>query len=272
MVNKTLNFLSGGKLGDFLHALYAVRGICLKENAKADLYLYDIGWEFGIENTYKELYPILIQQDYINSLNILTDYYLDPVQTPAQNTPIEIKNPEIKNKGYIDLGEYIRSPYLYRKCWSDLYANTFNFNVPEQYRWLDYKQTDPTLSDTVFVHRKYTTRINPDFIYEQILTEYRGKLVFISANPKDYENFPYKDSMPFYKVTTLDEWLTAINSCALFISNLTAPAAMAHALDAPRLIELPDTMDTAHCIGEEQYSDNIHWYLNKQINNLSWLT
>lgn len=269
MGSKTLNFLSGGKLGDFIHALYAVRGVCLKENAKADLYLYDIGWEFGIQNTYKELYPILIQEEYINSFNILTDYYLDPIQTPNQSTPIQINNSEIKSKGYIDLGEYIRSPYLYKNCWSELYANTFNFNVPQPYRWLDYKQVDPTLAHTVFVHRKYTSRINPDFIYAEILAEYKDRLVFISSNDKDYENFLYKDRIPFYKVTTLQEWLTAINSCALFISNLTAPAAIAHALDAPRLIELPDTLDAAHCIGEEKYSSNIYWYLNNRLNNLS---
>jgi ADP-heptose:LPS heptosyltransferase len=93
--------------------------------------------------------------------------------------------------------------------------------------------------------------------------------VFISSSDKDYENFLHKDSMPFYKVKTLEEWLTAINSCALFISNLTGPAAMAHALDAPRLIELPDTLDAAHCIGEEKHSSKIHWYLNNQLNNLS---
>jgi len=27
MGSKTLNFLSGGKLGDFIHAFYAVRGV-----------------------------------------------------------------------------------------------------------------------------------------------------------------------------------------------------------------------------------------------------
>jgi hypothetical protein len=271
MGNKTLNFLSGGKLGDFIHALYAIRGICLDKNAKADLYLYDIGWEFGIENTYNELYPILIQEEYINSFNILTDYHLEPIQNPQQNTPIQINNLKIKDKGYIDLGDYIRSPYLYQKCWSELYADTFNFKIPSVYRWLNFKSIDTTLSETVLVHRKHTTRLNSDFIYDDILNEYEDKLVFISSNIKDYENFPYKDKMPFLHITTLEQWLTAINSCALFISNLTAPAALAHALDVPRMIELPYTVDYKHCTGEEKYSDNVYWYLNQEVNNLSLL-
>jgi hypothetical protein len=31
------NFLMGGKLGDFLHAMFAVKHLCLKNNTKANV-------------------------------------------------------------------------------------------------------------------------------------------------------------------------------------------------------------------------------------------
>ncbi len=53
-----MNFISGGKLGDFLHSLFAVKNLCDQQKCKADVYMVDIGWDFGIENTYRELQPI----------------------------------------------------------------------------------------------------------------------------------------------------------------------------------------------------------------------
>jgi hypothetical protein len=54
----------------------------------------------------------------------------------------------------------------------------------------------------------------------------------------------------------------------MIIANLSAPSAIAHALDKLRIIELPFTADSYHCIGEEKHSDNIFYYLNEQYNNL----
>ena len=86
----------------------------------------------------------------------------------------------------------------------------------------------------------------------------------------DYDKFPYKDRIDFYKVTTLDEWFTAINSAGLVIANLSAPAVMAHAMDKNRIIELSLTPDARHCIGEEQYSKNVHWFQNENLFYPQW--
>lgn len=270
MANSTTNFIMGGKLGDFIQSLYAVKNICKQNNTKANLYLCDIGWEFGINNTYAELYPIVMQQDYINSFNILAEnsYTLDPVQTPHQNSPIEIHDIQIKEQGYIDLGEYIRSPLLYRACWSELYSNLYNFPIEGAYGWIKYDGLDLTLKNRILIQRKAATRTNDLFPYEQIVEEYGEKLLFVSSNENDYNVFPYKSKVEFRKVTTLDEWFTSINSCEMIIANLSAPAAIAHAFDKLRIIELPFTEDAHHCIGEEKYTNNIHWYLNQQLNNL----
>jgi hypothetical protein len=113
---------------------------------------------------------------------------------------------------------------------------------------------------------------NPTFPYEFVLDSYGdNNVLFISSTEKDYDEFPYKDRIKFYKVTTLDEWFTAINSAGLVVANLSAPAVMAHAMDKPRIIELPIEPDAYHCIGEEQYSKNIHWFLNENYFYPQWI-
>lgn len=262
MESNTLNFVMGGKLGDFIQSLIAVKGLCFKHNKKANLYIYDIGWDFGINNVYKELYPIIIYQEYINSFNILQDYYLDPIQTPSKNSPIQIFDKKIIEEEYVDLGSYIRSPYLYKNCWSELFSKTFNFPIPTDNKWISYNKVDNHLTGKILIHRKHTGRTNDKFPYNDIIKLYKGDLIFISSNEKDYDAFPYKSNIPFLKMETLDNWFTSINSCYMVISNLTGPAAIAHAMNKLRIIELPETIDSFHCIGEEKYSDTIRWYIN----------
>ena len=263
------NFIMGGKLGDFLHAMFAVKQICNSKKIKANIYMYDIGWEFGIKNTHSELLPIMLQQDYVNSFSILEECEIAAVQTPENNTPIKVLNEKILSEGFIDLGGYIRSPWLYKACWSELYSKTFDFPISSEYSWISYKKTNPELEGKVLIHRRNNQiRVNHDFPYSQILEEYKDRIIFISGNEKDYEAFEYKSNIPFMKMVTLDDWFTSINSCSMIVSNLSSPAVMAHALDKLRIIELPNLIDSAHCVGEEKYSNNIHWYINEQYNNL----
>jgi hypothetical protein len=263
MVN---NFIMGGKLGDFLHAMFAVKNICIRDNVKANVYMCDVGWEFGIENTYAELKPILEQQNYINSLNILWECEIDPIQNPNQNTPVRVKNKKILEEGYTDLGNYIRSPYLYKACWSEIYSRMFNFPIHNEYKWITYDKINPDLEGKVLIQRKNNVMINPFFPYEQVLDNYgEENILFISSNKNDYDKFPYKERINFYKVTTLDEWFTAINSAELVVANLSAPAVMAHAMDKLRIIELSLTQDACHCIGEEKYSKNVNWFQNEHL-------
>jgi hypothetical protein len=259
------NFLMGGKLGDFLHSMFAVRGLCKKNNIKANIHVYNIGWEFGFEKTVQELTPILLQQDYIQSVSMLTDCHVVQDQTSelGKNYPTEVFDKKLLKEGYIELGDYIRSPLLYRACWSELYADTFDFPLPEknEYKWINYNKINITLQDKILVHRRNNpVRINPEFPYQDILNLYKDNMIFVSTNEEDYKNFEYKDQLPFLKINSLDEWFTAVNSCAVMISNLSSPAVMAHAMDKVRIIELPYTADAYHCIGEEKYSSKAMWY------------
>jgi hypothetical protein len=255
----------GGKLGDFLHSMYAVKHLTKLHNTKAHIHLYDIGWELGIETAHRELSELMLRQDYVESVSILTDYELGT----EFNSPVRVYNKKLLDEGFFDLGDYIRSPWLYKACWTELYSNTFQFPITSEYAWIEHNKIDERLVNKILIHRRYNPiRLNPLFPYEQIINEYGEHLVFVASSDKDYEAFPYKDVIPFVKVSLLDDWFTAVNSCFMFISNLSSPTAMAHALDKLRIIELPNTEDIMHCVGEEKYSSNIRWYLNDTFNNL----
>jgi hypothetical protein len=267
MENKPLNILMSGKLGDFTHSLFAVHKICLTQNLKANLYMIDLGWDFGIKNTYQEYKPIIEAQSYINSFNILEGYNLDPIQTPKQSTPIEIFDKEFK---YIDLMGYIRSPLLYKACWSEIYSNLFNFKIDKKtFKTIEFNEVDPKFENKIILHRRTTSleRLSTKFPYEEILAIYKNDCIFVSTSEKDYNLFPYKDGLEFYKINTLTDWYKTINSGNLFITNLSGPEAIASVLDVPRLIELPNLPDANHFFGEANYSDNMFFYLDEKINN-----
>lgn len=267
---KEVNFLIAGKLGDFTHALFAVKQYCLYNQTVANIYMVDIGWEYGIQNTHSELLPILETQDHIRSLHILTDYYLDPIQTPNKSTPIKVYNQKLIEEGYIDLCAYIRSPLLYKACWSEIFSNLCNFTIDAQnYKSISFKKKDPKFEGKIIIHRRTTSqnRLNHDFPWRDIVESYKDNIIFISTSEKDYEEFPFKDGVEFYKIGDLLDWYTTINSADFLVSNLSAPESMGKALDVPRLIELPYTIDAEHIIGEEKYTQNLYWYLNEKKNN-----
>lgn len=262
------NFIMGGKLGDFLHSMFAVKQMSERDGIKANVYMCDFGWEFGVETTHSELQPIMMKQDYMESFEILRECEIDPIQRPEQSTPIRVKNQKILSEGYVDLGSYIRSPWLYKACWSEIYAKTFGFQIQGDYAWIKWDVINPDLVGKVLIHRRYNpVRMNPEFPYDQIITEYGDRVVFISSSDKDYEEFNRKD-IPFLKVKTLEDWFTSVNSCDLIISNLSGPAVMAHALDKLRIIELLNIIDSRHCVGEEKYSNKVKWFISEDFHNL----
>jgi len=263
---QTNNFLMSGKVGDFVHGLYAVKQLCLKRNVKADIYMYGGGWELGIEKTCEDFKPVLLEQDYINSVNVLDGYTLDEPQTTSYSVPIVVHNQKRLNEGYTDIGSWIRSDQIYKKCFTELYSEHFNFSIPNEYAWLKVEKQQDELKNKILVHRRNNpVRINSTLNYNEII-RYFGKrnMIFISYDESDYHSFEFKDQMYFLKVNSIKEWFTYINSCEVVISNLSAPAAIAHALNKPRVIELPYTVDSYHCMGEENYSETVFWYLNEK--------
>jgi hypothetical protein len=251
MANSTQDFLMRGKLGDFIQSLYSIKVFCELHNVKANLYMYDLpsktGWEFGIDNTYKELYPIIINQSYINSFSILED--------------------DVDTTNFIDLGEFVNSPLLYRGTWTEIFSDLVKSPIIKG-PWIEFNNLDISLSDKIIIHRRAKYELNMEFPYEEFIKQNKDSILFISTSESDYDNFPWKDGVEFHKINTMVDWFTHIGSCKAMISNISAPACIANALDVVRIIELPNMIDSHHWMGEQNYSNNIFWLLNNNINHL----
>lgn len=264
-----INFLVGGKLGDFLLGLYGAKGLSDLTGSPINVYMIDIGWEFGFENTYNALYPILMKQSYISDFQMLSECEFNPVQTPDENSPIKVYNKKLLEDGFV-VDDYLNSPLLYKKCWSEIYSDLFKFPITYPNSWIEYDTVDTTLKNKVIIHRKYSPeRFSSTFPYEQIIKENIDNVIFASTNILDYENFTYNDMLPFLKIDTIEDWYKVINSCQMYVGNLTAPVVIAHSIDKMRIIELPDNGDAYHWAGESMYSSNVYWYLSDQFNNLN---
>lgn len=259
----------GGKLGDFLHSMFAVKQLSTQFDIKANIHMLNFGWERSVEQTHSELSEIFNKQEYVESFDILYDCDIDPIQRPEQNSPVRVKDQQILKEGYTDLGNFLRSPLLYNACWSEIYANTFGFDIKDEYAWVKWDGVLPDFENKVVIHRRYNpVRINNDFPYNTILENYGDDVIFVSSDENDYNQFNFK-KLPFVKIESLEMWFSVINSCGLFISNLTGPAVIGHSLDKNRIIELPNIVDSKHCIGEEKYSNNINWFVSHDWNTMN---
>jgi hypothetical protein len=223
-----MNFLLGGRTGDLIHALYVAKNYPGKHN----LYITDRrdlhsdGFALGLEKTYEELKPILNNQDYVNSFEIYTNQPFDE-----------------------NLSLWRR--YAYSASWTQLLSNTFNVPAVGG-RWINVNKKEGVESK-VIIH----CSINPDRRghWGTLVDKYEGQTLFIGSQ-KEYETFGYK--MDFYEPTDLHDFFVTINSCKFFIGNQSAPLAIAHALDVPRLAVLNEVDKIAYK-GEEKFYKNFYW-------------
>ncbi len=264
--SNTLKFVMAGKLGDFILSLMAVRGLCEEQNKKADISIIDLGWDYGIKNTYKELKPLIEYQPYVNSLNILKSGYSIKDHRYFLDYPPEFD---------YDLGLYITSPLLYHKPWFEIYSDLFKFKVTGKYGWLQGHSIDDVFYNKIVINRKANTMRNSNFPYDAIIKFYgKNNIIFVSSNKHDYQEFPWKDEIEFYQVKDLADWFAILNSAFMFIGNCSAPAAIRSAFNKPRIYELPNTVDAYHWMGEERHCElpqACWWYLNQSLTNLKFL-
>jgi hypothetical protein len=230
--------LSGGKLGDFIHTLCVCKYIYDTIGSKLDLYIANIGdnFEKPLEFTYNDLLPILNEQEWVNSFNIYN-------------------NEEIK----VNLSEFRNSSLLYKENWSVILFEKFLFGntIPKNYKWISIKEKDDSLCDTVLINRapRYELSDNSRNVYINEIEKSKD-CAFICFEDHQYESFPLKDRVRKLKCDSLYDFFVKLNSCKLYMGTLSGPTAFATALDIPRNVELPDTLDRAHYLGYENFSDN----------------
>lgn len=214
-----MNYLSGGRLGDFIHCLSAVKFNYDETGLKGDIYLrnYNDLFTKPIEFTINDLKGILLKQNYISSVNIYNDEPIDINLSKWRDVPVTT------------------TPY----CWSVIAQDSFIDKTkpfPKNYKWIEC-DSDPTYKDSLFINRRHGFDERYSKAYDKYITQYEGNVYFIGFDEEQYHDFPFKDRCKFLKVTSLYEWFYYINSCSLYIGNLTGTFNYACALNKPRVIE-----------------------------------
>lgn len=240
---KELNFIAGGLMGDFIHSLAACKNICLKEKAKANLYIsngyFADPFRYGVEKAYKDTYEMIDYQDYISSYKILEG------EKNGDMINLNLWRKEV-HKTYAEIG-------CYNKNWTTLLSDTFSYKFTD-YKWLSVPPIDSKTNGRILIHRSRQRHNSayPDYI--KSLTE---QPLFITTSISEYELYEFKHLCEVYLVNTITEMAIAIASCKLFIGNQSSPFALASALDINRVCELDNIDAYPFYLGEDNYSKNI---------------
>jgi|GEM_PF-1632420 len=240
---KILNFIVSGLLGDLIHSLYACRNICLKEDAKANLYIAEgfMGepFRYGLNKAFEDTYRLIVEQDYINKYDILPDNLAEPtINLNSWRSRV--------HKTYATTGAY-------DACWTDIMAETFDFKVG-QYQWIDVSKLDNTTSGRVLIHR---SRKRHNSAHSDFITNLTEMPLFITTNHEEYEQYEFRELVEPYVVNDIYDMASAIKSSRLFVGNQSSPFALASALDANRLVELCPIDAAIFYRGESKYSRKI---------------
>ena len=240
---KPIVYINGGLLGDFIQSLSV---ICEKfyetGGRKGILYISNIGDRFrnGLENTYNDIYNVIIRQKYIQEFKIYNNESYD-----------------------INLCFWRKSNLVHKTNWYNIYNKIYNVHWGK-HKWLhsDYnnKWKDKVIINTI----NYRCPYNIDF---NILKDlYSNNLVFISSNKDEHIFFEKKTKIhvEYYQVNDFLELVTIINSCHFFVGSLSSPLTIAHALHKERICGLTKIsadidIDNIHNLELDHFLPNIRY-------------
>lgn len=217
------SILFGGRMGDFVHGLILPKYLYDTTGEKFDIYIMNKGDDFmyGIENSYKELYPILKKQSYVNDFKIYNNETVD-----------------------MDITNFRDFKNLFTTSWNEFYIHNYvdsTVDIPFNYSWLDVKKDD-TFKDLLLINRNYKPFSAPgvEDHYINYIKAFEGKVYFVCSYIEQYTSSPFKDVIPMLYLPYLEDMIIAIASCKHFLGNLTATSAMATALNTRRTVEMDD--------------------------------
>jgi len=239
---KPLIYISGGLLGDFIHQLSIINEQFLNTGRKGVLYIAnDIGGEnfkYGLTKTHEDTYKLVTKQNYIKMYKIFN------------NEPYDI-NLSIWRNGNIST------------TWNKIFLNTYNIPWGIN-KWINVPYND-IWKDTILINTtSYRPAYNIDFV--KICKDYGKSVKFINLNDAETELFKSMvgaDNANFYSPADLYELCIAINSCKLFIGNLSSPLAFAYAMHKKSVVGLSSGDQIRH-LGLEQTMPNL--IINQDIN------
>jgi hypothetical protein len=239
-------YVSGGLLGDFIHQLSIIHEIYKKTRKKGKLYIsskYGDMFKYDIEKTYNDLYPIVIEQEYIHSF--------------------EIDNQSILFD--INLSSW-RKNNINRE-WIEIYKNEYLVEWGST-PWIKLKENS-TFKDCILIGHSICTasnRTNPWLKYSNLLKH--ENTYFITGNIDEYNYFLslVKQPVKLLYAENLYEMIQIIHGCKVFIGNLSSPLASAMAGHIPTIGILPNSIDNIRVV---KNFPNFKFYLNDEYNTIN---
>lgn len=225
-----LSYAAGGKLGDFVHYLSIMNENFLKTGRKAAIYLIDTPeakFLLGLERTLQDTKSFVNKQKYVESFQI------------HKGEPIDV-----------NLYNWRSSNLLYKTNWHFIFKDFYQVDWGVN-KWLTFSETLPELLGKVLISQT-SVRINNNINYNSLLTGYDlNEVYFLTQNNEEYQKFLQSSNLHIkcYLVETLEKMIIAINSCELFIGNLSSPLAIAYALHKRNYTILCNGPDDIHISG-----------------------
>ena len=236
-MDKELNMISGGRLGDFVHQLY-IPAIIYKENGiKTNLYMAEVGdiFSFGLHNTFNEIKEIILKQPYINKFQIYA----------GENIDVNLSQWRAGHIGY---------------CWTERLMGCYFGNYSptvKNFQIIDNIDKIECFKDSLIINRSLERgrHGNKDVYIKNIENYKKEKRYFLYTDINQYNAFPHKNLVQPICVKNIKNMFEIINSCSLFIGNLSAPMAVAYSLMKNIICEI-GPMDWI------SYKDEIKYYSN----------
>ena len=221
-----INYVAGGKLGDFIMSLSVVAENFRNTGRKGNLFLSSRGDNFRnpLDLVMNDTRSIIKYQDYIQSYEFYTDQPCD-----------------------VDLTAWRISPLIYRASWHHIYKSTYGVNWGMR-QWIKAPY-NPEFANKICIHSA-PYRMNTNLNLSALIQNNPDlQVIFISSQDSEYEAYisatGFKE-LPFIKLESFEEMCSAIFSCRFFIGNLSMPLALADSMFKNRMSMLAGNPDDIH--------------------------
>ena len=223
---KPIVYISGGLLGDFIHQLSVINENFISTGRKGILYIVDNFYgqifRYGVNKAYEDTYNLIIEQKYIKKYKIYNNENYD-----------------------INLCNWRDSNVLFNDTFYNIFKSTYNVQWGI-HKWI-HVPYDKYWEDTILINtNNYRNVYNIDF--NEICEKYKKSIKFIDLNSSltEWYTQTYSSEIEIYKPNNCYELCVAINSCKLFIGNLSSPLAFAYALHKKSIVGLSEPDDKHH--------------------------
>jgi len=220
---KIINFSHSGHLGDLINSLPVIMEIAKKSECNLFINLYKklekknvdvkhFSKEFFLtKESYNKLYPLLEIQPYLSKVQVLENDLVDIDLDYFRNLPINFNIDSVRWYSHITgIGPDLNLPYMFKVNKNNKYSNHI-----------------------IFLR---SLRRQNDHITYNFMDQYEN-LLFIGLYDEYLDLKKQITKLKFYECNDFLEMAEIINSCKLFVGNLSFGYTIAEALKTPRLLE-----------------------------------